>query len=228
MPGRRALRNAAHGPVFGRGVVFGDPDDKAGDQQPDDRAQPQTEAVDCTPGGHRQRLGKAEQPIDHERDRTDRQNAGRDQPLVERLHDPVVGTEPDEERPDHRGHDASGADHERQQQHAVAQRRRKKDCRKQHRRDDRHDIGLEQICRHPGAIPDIITDIVGNNGWIARVILGNAGFHLADEVSSDIRALGKDAAAESGKNRDQRGTEARTPPSPRAPGADRPWRPSLA
>ena len=38
--GGRALRDAAHRPVLGRGVVLGDPDDEAGHAKPDDRAQP--------------------------------------------------------------------------------------------------------------------------------------------------------------------------------------------
>ena len=61
-----------------------------------------------------------------------------------------------------------GADHQRQQQHLVAHRRREKDRGEQHRRDDRHDIGFEQIRRHAGAIADIVADIVGDDGRVAR------------------------------------------------------------
>ena len=37
---------------------------------------------------------------------------------------------------------------------------------------------------------------------------GNAGFDLADEIAADVGALGEDAAAETGEDRDQRGAEA--------------------
>ena len=90
----------------------------------------------------------------------------------------------------------------------VAQRRREEDRGEQHRRDDRHDIGLEQIGRHAGAVADIVADIVGDDRRVARVVLGDAGLDLADEVGADIGALGEDAAAEPGEDRDQRGAEA--------------------
>ena len=36
---------------------------------------------------------------------------------------------------------------------------------------------------------------------------GNAGLDLADEVAADVGALGENAAAQPGENRDQRGAE---------------------
>jgi hypothetical protein len=42
----------------------------------------------------------------------------------------------------------------------------------------------------------------------ARIVLGDAGLDLADEVAADVGALGEDAAAETGEDRDQRGAEA--------------------
>jgi hypothetical protein len=83
-----------------------------------------------------------------------------------------------------------------QQQHAQ-----------QHGRHRRHGVGLEQVGRHAGAVADVVADVVGNHGGVARVILGNAGFHLAHQVGADVGALGEDAAAESGEDRDQGGTE---------------------
>ena len=41
-----------------------------------------------------------------------------------------------------------------------------------------------------------------------RIVLGNAGFHLAHHVAADIRTLGEDAAAETGEDGDERGAEA--------------------
>ena len=77
-----------------------------------------------------------------------------------------------------------------------------------HGRDHRHRVGFEQVGGHAGAIADIVADVVGDGRRVARVILGNAGFDLADEVGADVGALGEDAAAKSGENRDQRGAEA--------------------
>ena len=79
----------------------------------------------------------------------------------------------------------------------------------QHHGGDRgHRIGLEQVGRHAGAVADIVADVVGDGGRVARIVLGNAGFDLADEVAADVGALGEDAAAETGEDRDQRGAEA--------------------
>ena len=77
-----------------------------------------------------------------------------------------------------------------------------------HGGDDRHRIGLEQVRRHAGAVADVVADVVGDGGRIARIVLGNAGLDLADEVGADVGALGEDAAAETGEDRDQRGAEA--------------------
>ncbi len=77
-----------------------------------------------------------------------------------------------------------------------------------HRRDDRHRIGLEQVGGHAGAVADIVADVVGDRRRVARIVLGDAGLDLADEVAADVGALGEDAAAETGEDRDQRGAEA--------------------
>ena len=73
---------------------------------------------------------------------------------------------------------------------------------------DGHRIGLEQVGRHAGAVADIVADVVGDGRRVARIVLGNAGLDLADEVAADVGALGEDAAAETGEDRDQRGAEA--------------------
>ena len=77
-----------------------------------------------------------------------------------------------------------------------------------HGGDDGHRIGLEQVGRHARAVADIVADIVGDGRRVARIVLGNAGFDLADEIGADVGALGEDAAAETGEDRDQRGAEA--------------------
>ena len=77
-----------------------------------------------------------------------------------------------------------------------------------HGGDDRHRVGLEQVGRHAGAVADIVADIVGDRRRVARIVLGNSGLDLADEVAADVGTLGEDAAAETGEDRDQRGAEA--------------------
>ena len=42
---------------------------------------------------------------------------------------------------------------------------------------------------------------------IARIVFGDSGLDLADEVGADVRGLGEDAAAETGEDRNQRGAE---------------------
>ena len=77
-----------------------------------------------------------------------------------------------------------------------------------HGGDGGHRVSLEQIGGHAGAIADIIADVVGDGGGIARIVFGNAGFDLADQVTANVGALGEDAAAEPREDRNQRGAEA--------------------
>ena len=172
---------------------------------------PQIEKMEAGhgPAGDRADLAPADHIGRGDREAENRQQAGGDEALVERAHDRVVGAELDEKCPDDRGHDADGADGERIG-HGGDQRGRalEEDRGEHHRRDHRDHIGLEQVRGHAGAIADVVADIVGDGRRIAWIVLGNAGLHLADEIGADIRALGEDAAAETGEDRDQRGAEA--------------------
>ena len=88
-------------------------------------------------------------------------------------------------------------------------RRAGEEDRRQHHGGDRgHRIGLEQVGGHAGAVADVVADVVGDGRGIARIVLGNAGLDLADQIAADVGALGEDAAAETGEDRDQRGAEA--------------------
>ena len=77
-----------------------------------------------------------------------------------------------------------------------------------HRRHDGHRVSLEQVGGHARAIADVVAHVVRDGRRIARIVLGNAGLDLADEVGADVGALGEDAAAKPGEDRDQRGAEA--------------------
>ena len=78
----------------------------------------------------------------------------------------------------------------------------------QHARDQRDGVGLEEVGRHAGVVADVVADVVGDHGRVARVVLRDAGLELADEIGADVGALGEDAAAEAGEDRDQRAAEA--------------------
>jgi hypothetical protein len=77
----------------------------------------------------------------------------------------------------------------------------------QHRRDDGHGIGLEEIRRHAGAVADIVADVVGDHRRVTRIVLRYARLDFAHKVGAHVGALGKDAAAKAREDRDQRSTE---------------------
>ncbi len=205
MAGDRSLGDRLHRAIVGAGVVFGDPDDQAGHGQADDAAfeQRQTGVADA------RKRTEADQHVDHETDADQREYAGCDQALVESAHDRLAGAQLHEERADDRGDDADTADGERQRHHVDQERRLGEEDRREHHGGDRgHRIGLEQVGRHAGAVTDIVTDVVGDGGRVARIIFRNAGFDLADQIAADVGTLGEDTAAETGEDRDQRGSEA--------------------
>jgi len=123
--------------------------------------------------------------------------------------DVVGGPELDEEGADDRGHHTSPADRKRQHHAPYLIVAGKHDGGEHHGRDRGHHIGLEEIGRHAGTIADIVADIVGNGRRIARIILRNAGFDLANHVAADIGTLGEDAAAQTGEDRNQRSAESK-------------------
>ena len=68
--------------------------------------------------------------------------------------------------------------------------------------------GLEDVRAAAGAVADVVANQVSDDGGVAGVVLGDAGFDFADQVGADVGGLGVDAAAELGKERDQRGAKA--------------------
>ena len=165
--------------------------------------------VKATPPVVRSGVAEAEQPVDHTGNADQRKDRRDDQALVERAHDRLAGAELDEERADDRGDDADAADGERQQHHVGEMRRAgEEDRRENHGGDRGHRVGLEQVGGHAGAVADVVADVVGDGRRIARIVLRDAGLDLADQIAADVGALGEDAAAETGEDRDQRGAEA--------------------
>ena len=127
--------------------------------------------------------------------------------LIKRAHDVLAAAEADEERADDRGHHAGPADGQRHHHARKLEFGRQSDGGEHHGGDRGDDVGFEQVGGHARAVADIITDIVGDRGGVARIVLGDTCLHLAHHVAADIGALGEDAAAETGENRDQRGAE---------------------
>ena len=151
----------------------------------------------------------AEHPVRQRPQGDHRQHAGGDEALVQRAHDRLVGAEADEEGADDRG-DHTHRAHGERIEHQVGDDRLavEVDRRQHHGRDHGHRIGLEQVGRHAGAVADVVADVVGDGRGVARIVLGDAGLDLADEITADVGALGEDAAAETGEDGDEGGAEA--------------------
>ena len=116
----------------------------------------------------------------------------------------------DREHAGDRGDDADGAGGERE--HEAERRVGADRVERGDAEDDRGDEGdlvaLEQVGGHAGAVADVVADVVGDRGGVARVVLGDAGFDLADEVGADVGGLREDAAADAQEQREQRAAEA--------------------
>ena len=111
-----------------------------------------------------------------------------------------------EERADDGGEDAGAADEQRHF-HAGDGVGAELNGGEQHRGHQRHRVGLEQVRRHAGAVAHVVAHVVRDNGGVARIVLGNAGLDLADEIRPDVRAFGEDAAAQAGEDGDERAAE---------------------
>ena len=77
-----------------------------------------------------------------------------------------------------------------------------------HRADVLGGRRLEEVGAAAGAVADVVAHEVRDDGRVARVVLGDPGLDLADEVGADVGGLRVDAAAELGEERDERGAEA--------------------
>ncbi len=189
--------------LAGAGVVLGDPDDQAGDDEAENAADEQVLAGDRHAGDEVADLAPADRVVrGGARPATD-STPPTIRPLYRPTHDRAVGAELDEERADDRGDDAGAANRERIEHPADARIgwfSTKKDRREHHGGDDSHRIGFEQIGRHAGAVTDVITDVIGDGCRVARLVFRNAGFDLADEVGADVgNPLGEDHRRRDGR-----------------------------
>ncbi len=196
MPCLRRLGDRLHGMPARAGVVLGDRDQQERDDQTDDCRHVEVgEAVDPAVEAHR------------DRDEPDRREHRRDEHrLVQRVdHRVLAAAEPREEGADHGGHGRDAADREREQIEALVGE--PGGCAEQHHGNRRDRVRLEQVRGHAGAVTDVVPDVVGDHRRVARVVLGDAGLDLPDEVGAHVGSLGEDAAAEPGEHGDERATE---------------------
>src|SRR5690606_20067729 len=68
--------------------------------------------------------------------------------------------------------------------------------------EDGANIRLVQVRAHAGHVADVVTHVVRDDRRIARVVLGNPGFHFADQVGTHVGRLRVNAAAHTGKEGD--------------------------
>ena len=59
----------------------------------------------------------------------------------------------------------------------------------------------------PGAVADVVADVVGDHGRVARIVLRDARLDLADEVGADVGGLREDATAEPREHGDEGAAE---------------------
>ena len=207
--GLRGLGNRLDRAEAGRRVVVGDHEQQRGDGDADHGAEPEVGDADRVSGGageaEPQRL--AHQPVGDRVEGDDRDQAGDEHADVQRTLD-FVGLGPHRERPDDRGEDRDAADDQREDRHLTGVVGGEGEDAEQHHGDRGDRVGLEQVGGHAGAVADVVADVVGDHGRVARIVLGDAGLDLADQVGADVGGLGEDAAAETGEDGDQRATEA--------------------
>ena len=175
-------------------VVLGDRDQQERDAQADQRRPVQLPEAELA-------------AVEGERDRDEpdrREDRRHDHGLVEGVDDRVRATaDAREERADHRSEDRDPAERQRVQPQLAARERRAE----QHDRDRGDGVRLEQVGRHAGAVADVVADVVGDHGRVARVVLGDPRLDLPDQVGADVGGLREDAAAETREHRDQRAAE---------------------
>ncbi len=77
------------------------------------------------------------------------------------------------------------------------------DCRHAQRAGGQDGAGVRfiQVGAHTGHIADVVAHVVRHYSRIARIVLGNAGLNLTNQVRTHIRRLCINASTEPGKQR---------------------------
>ena len=56
-----------------------------------------------------------------------------------------------------------------------------------------------KVGAHAGHVAHVVAHVVGNRGGVSGIVFGNAVFHLADKIGTNVGRLGKDATADASK-----------------------------
>ena len=199
MAGHRRLRNEVDGPVRRLGEELSNRHDEDGDQDADEAGVEEVVGVAHPAAGLEKSVDA--HVLRHEIEADDRHGDRRQEPCVEGAHDPFRVVDADEERADDRADDAHRAEQERV--HDPADLVFEKKRAQQHGGDHRHGVGLEEVGRHAGAVADVVSDVVRDDGRVPRIVLGYSRLDLSYQVCADVGGLGVDAAAQPGENRHQ-------------------------
>ncbi len=199
--GLRRLRDRLHGIPARAGVVLGDADEQERDGEPDELGDVQVPEAEPA----------ARAETERDRDEAERAQDRRDEhAAVERIHHVAAFTHAREHRADDRRENREAADREREEPEMLAGRCSAAGDAEQHHGDRSDRVRLEQVGGHAGAVADVVADVVGDHGRVARVVLRDSRLELADEVGADVGRLREDAAAETREDRDERAAERET------------------
>src|SRR5207237_1353119 len=80
----------------------------------------------------------------------------------------------------------------------------------QNRADQTDRVSFKNVCRHAGAIADVVANVVCDRGRITRIVFFETLLNFADQICSDIGCFGVNATAESREDADQARTEGET------------------
>ena len=72
-------------------------------------------------------------------------------------------------------------------------------------RHDGSDVRLEDVGPHPGHVAHVVAHEIGERRGVSRIVLGNAGLHLADEIGAHVGRFGIDSAAHACKEGNRTG-----------------------
>ena len=195
--GLRRLRDLLHRTPRAGGVVLGDEDERDACQDADDPGA--REPVPAAP--------LVEHHVGHEDHAERREGRGDVVADVQRAHR-VAGLAPAHHEDTDDARDEAEATHDEREEDPrdVVGHREDRDA-EDHRADVLGGGGLEQVRATTGAVADVVTDEVGDDGRVPRVVLRDARLDLPDEVRTDVSRLRIDAAAELREQRDERRAE---------------------
>ena len=196
--GEGGLGDGLDGAVAALGVVLRDPDEEERGDQADDAAEEEVEGLDA---------GAVEHLVDDAAEAGEGEDGGDVEAAVEGAHGVFVVGGFDDGDADDGGDEVDGVDHQREEDALDAEDGVEGGA-EDHGADVFRGGGLEDVGATAGAVAYVVADEVGDDGGVAGIVFGDAGFDFADEVGAYVGGLGVDAAAELGEEGDEGGSEA--------------------